>query len=77
MVSIEYEWLNQHKEICFQYRGEYIAVVGTQIVAHDRDLRNLVAKTSSLSVIPHISRIPDTVENEIPSNIPIPESNLF
>lgn len=74
MISVEYEWLNQHRKECFKYRGEYIAVVGTRVIAHDRDLRELVAKTEHLPEIPHIRLVPDTVDNEIADNFDFPSS---
>ena len=58
MLSLEFEWLNQNKEECFKYRGEYIAVIGTEIIAHSRSLKEVVSKAKMFGRIPHISKIP-------------------
>lgn len=58
MLSLEFEWLNQNREECFKYRGEYIAVIGTEIVAHSKSLKEVVAQAKKFGRIPHISKVP-------------------
>lgn len=67
MLSLEFEWLNQNREECFKYRGEYIAVIGTEIVAHGKDLREVVAVAKKFGKIPYISKIPSIGNEPEPS----------
>ncbi|HET9228219.1 MAG TPA: DUF5678 domain-containing protein [Thermoanaerobaculia bacterium] len=41
----EYRWLNAHGH---QYRGEWVAVLGDRLVAHDVDYRELNARLDKL-----------------------------
>ena len=61
MLSVEFDWLNKNRSELFKYRGEYVAVIGTEIVSHSRDLRVVVKETKGKysGVIPHISKIPE------------------
>lgn len=53
----EYLWLVNHPEVEAQYPGEWIAVHGDHIVAHGRDLEEVLKKISSLKPSPHITYI--------------------
>jgi len=68
MLSVEYDWLNKNRTELFKYRGQYVAVIGTEIVSNHSDLRIVVSETKSKfpNVIPHISKVPD-IHYKIPT----------
>jgi hypothetical protein len=71
MLSVEYDWLNKNRDECFKYRGEYIAVIGERIVSHSKVLKDVVKETAALygeHIIPHISKIPPTMQQEHQQN---------
>ena len=42
MLPKEYDWLLSHPEIETEYPGEYIAIVGEEVVAHGKDFRKVL-----------------------------------
>jgi len=47
-----YEWLCQHPEINQQYLGQYIAIVGQKIVAHNTDFKKMMEEALKYDVEP-------------------------
>lgn len=51
-------WLTSHPEERLKYKGEYIAVVGEQIVAHGTDFVEVIEKAKKISDDPLIDKVP-------------------
>ncbi|MEW6609141.1 MAG: DUF5678 domain-containing protein [bacterium] len=54
----EANWLDSHLEERLKYRGEYIAVVREEIVAHGIDFIEVIEKGKKVSDDPLIAKIP-------------------
>ena len=54
----EFEWLGKHPDEEEKYKGEYIAVVGEQIVAHGKDPKFVIETARKLSPNPLIAKVP-------------------
>jgi len=59
MSDMEFNWLIAHPEEAEKYPGEYIAIVGEAIVAHDKDFKAvLAAAESQTGQEPFIYKVP-------------------
>lgn len=58
MKKIESNWLAQHPEIDQQYRGEYIAISGQRVIAHGKNLKEVMSEAQKTDPNPLISKIP-------------------
>ena len=56
--GIEYNWLVDHPEETAKYAGEYIAIVGEQIVAHGSDFSEVVKEARKFSDRPLLDKVP-------------------
>jgi hypothetical protein len=51
----DYSWIVEHPEIEEQYVGEWIAIQDKKVIAHSRNLQEVLHETSSLEPPPHIT----------------------
>ena len=58
MKEIESDWLAQHPEMDQQYRGEYIAISGQCVIAHGKNLKEVMSEARKTDPDPLISKIP-------------------
>ena len=54
----EFKWLSSHPEERLNYLGEYIAVVGTKIIAHGKDPVKVLEKAKKYSPDPFLAKVP-------------------
>jgi hypothetical protein len=54
----EFNWLSSHPKERIKYAGEYIAVVGTRIVAHGKDPVIVIEKAKKYSPDPFLAKAP-------------------
>lgn len=54
----EFNWLSSHPKERIKYAGEYIAVVGTSIVAHGKDPEAVLKKARKHSPDPFLAKAP-------------------
>jgi hypothetical protein len=60
MLPKEYNWLLAHPEIEAEYSGEYIAIVGEEVVAHGRDFRQVLEEAEKISEELFIHKVPSS-----------------
>ena len=58
MPSREYSWLLSHPEIETEYPGEYIAIVGEEVVAHGKDFKKVLREAEKTGKEPFIHKVP-------------------
>jgi len=58
MISKEHNWLINHPEIDNKYAGEYIAIVGEEIVAHGNNFKNVLTNAEKFGKNPYIHKVP-------------------
>lgn len=58
MLPKEYSWFLTHPESENQYAGEYIAIVGEQIVAHGKDFAAVLQEAEQHGQSPFIHKVP-------------------
>ncbi|MFQ5864872.1 MAG: DUF5678 domain-containing protein [bacterium] len=58
MTNKEYNWLLSHPEVETQYGGEYIGIVGDSLVAHGKDLKEVLKKAEETGKEPFIYKVP-------------------
>jgi hypothetical protein len=59
MSDLEFNWFIAHPEEAEKYPGEYIAIVGESIVAHNKDFKAvLAAAESQTGQEPFIYKVP-------------------
>ena len=58
MLPKEYSWLLSHPEIETEYAGEYIAIVAEEVVAHGKDLRQVLREAEKFSKEAFIHKVP-------------------
>ena len=58
MIDKEYNWLLSHPEVEVQYSGEYIGIVGDSLIAHSKDLRDVLKKAEEIGKEPFIYKVP-------------------
>jgi len=58
MRETEHNWLANHPEITKEYRGEYVAVIGEKIVAHNPDIDRVIDEAEKIEELPLIMRVP-------------------
>ena len=47
-----------HPEIETEYPGEYIAIVGEEIVAHGKDFKQVLKEAEEIGKVPFIHKVP-------------------
>lgn len=57
MLPKEYTWFLKHPESVAQYSGEYIAIVGEEIVAHGKNFK-AVFRAAEKRGTPYIHKVP-------------------
>ena len=57
MGSKEFEWLISHPEIEEKYVGEYIGIVGDEIVAHGKDFKKVLEEAEKVTKDPFIHKV--------------------
>jgi hypothetical protein len=57
--SVEHDWLAAHPMEVAKYAGQYIAVVGRQIVAHGYDFEKVFDKAKQYGEDPVFDKVPD------------------
>lgn len=58
MSPKEYIWLLAHPEVTERYPGEYIAIVGEDVVAHGSDFKKVLQKAEQNGREPFIHKVP-------------------
>ena len=58
LLKKEFNWLSSHPKERFKYSGEYIAVVGTRIIAHGKDPIIVLKKAKKYSPDPFLAKVP-------------------
>lgn len=58
MLPKEYEWLLSHPEVETEHAGEFIAILGESIVAHGRNLREVLKEAEKNGKKPFIRKVP-------------------
>ena len=58
MREKEFSWLAHNLEVKKKYRGEYIAIIGEQVVAHGEDLHRVVTEAERIEKNPLIFQVP-------------------
>jgi hypothetical protein len=58
MIDKEHNWLLSHPQVEVQYPGEYIGIVGDSLVAHGRDLKEVLEKAEETGKEPFIYKVP-------------------
>jgi hypothetical protein len=59
MLSKEYDWFLTHPEIETRYAGEYIAIIGEEVVAHGKDFKEVLKEAEKHGEAPLIHKVPD------------------
>lgn len=57
MLPKEYSWLISHPEIESNYAGEYIAIVDDSIVAHGKNLKQVMIEAKKINNNPFIHKV--------------------
>ena len=60
MKNKEYNWLLSQTNIVAKYRGEYIAIVSNSVVAHGKDLEQVLKIAEKNGKEPYIYKVPST-----------------
>ena len=58
MINKQYNWLLSHPEVEVQYPGEYIGIVEDSLVAHSKDLKEVLKKSEETGKEPFIYKVP-------------------
>jgi len=58
MVNEEYNWLLSHSEVETEYPGEYIGIINDSLVAHGKDLKEVLKKAEETGREPFIYKVP-------------------
>ena len=54
----EHEWLTRQPDLWNRYRGEYIAIIGEQVVAHGKHLQPVLEQATAVEPDPLVIKIP-------------------
>lgn len=57
MLPKEFLWFVNHPEIENQYAGEYIAIVGEEIVAHGKDFQKVLEEAEKYGEKPFMHKV--------------------
>jgi hypothetical protein len=60
MMTTEYNWFLNHPEIIAKYSGEYIAIIGEQVVSHGKNFKQVLEEAEKkYGKTPLIHKVPD------------------
>ncbi len=58
MLPKEYDWFLTHSEIETRYSGEYIAIIGEQVVAQGKDFKEVLREAEKHGEAPFTHKVP-------------------